>query len=90
MAVPDEKRKFKILLSFSLSFAILGVLCFSLYTILEPFIAEILSILHRNTIYAQYIVLGVGAGLVLIGIIIGIFAYREWRRNKKTIYNTFA
>ncbi len=90
MAIPGEKRKLKILFSFTVSFAILGILCFSLYAILEPFIAEILSILHRNTVYAQYIVIGTGAGLLFIGFIFGIFAFSEWRRNKKTIYDTFA
>ncbi|MHA1200841.1 MAG: hypothetical protein ACTSQF_16115 [Candidatus Heimdallarchaeaceae archaeon] len=90
MAEPNQNRKLKILIGFCSFFNILGILAFALYTILEPFIAEILTILHRNTIYAHYIIIGTGGGSLFIGVVIGIFAFREWRKKKRTVYDTFA
>ena len=90
MAIPKDNRKLKILLGFSISFLLLGILTLSLYTVLDPFIKEVLFILINNTTYSPYIIIGVGAGSLFIGFIIGIFAFREWRKNKKTIYDTFA
>ena len=90
MATPGKHRKLKILLGFTIFFALLGILCFALYTVLQPFIAEILYILVNSTTYSHHIVIGSGSGFLFIGFVFGIFAFREWRKQKKSIYNTFA
>ena len=90
MAEPDRNRKRNTLIIFSLIFLTAGIVCFSLYSILERFVAEVLSILLYNTIYAQYIVIGISSVLLVIGIIFAILTYREWRKKKRGIYDTFA